>query len=273
MEVCKLLVESQADVNAKENECDARPLHMLLQTKAGLRFCFPRCNSCLLFSGKTALHLSSKKGHVQIIELLVECQADVNVQYNRCDARPLHMLLETKAELRFCFPRCNSCLLFSGETALHLSSFYGHVEVCKLLVESQADVNVTDNGCDARPLHMLLTTKAGLRFCFERCNFCLLFSGKTALHLSSKKGHLQIIELLVESQADVNVKDNGCDARPLHMLLETKAGLRFCFPRCNFCLLFSGETALHLSCEAGHVKWRVCKLLIESHVDVNVKRK
>jgi hypothetical protein len=59
------------------------------------------------------------------------------------------MLLETKAGLRFCFERCNSCLLFSGQTALHWSSKQGHVEVCKLLVESEADVNVKEGRCDA----------------------------------------------------------------------------------------------------------------------------
>ena len=70
--------------------------------------------------------------------------------------------------------------------------------------------------CDARLLHMPLQKKAGLRFCFERCNSCLLFSGKTALHLSSQDGHndVEVCKLLVESQADVNVKDiYQCDAR------------------------------------------------------------
>ena len=38
VEVCKLLVESQADVNAKDGECDARPLHMLLETKGDCGF-------------------------------------------------------------------------------------------------------------------------------------------------------------------------------------------------------------------------------------------
>jgi hypothetical protein len=78
--------------------------------------------------------------------------------------------------------------------------------VCKLLVERQADVNVKDIGCDARPLHMLLQTKAGLRFCLERCDSCLLFSGRTALHLSSRDGHMEVCKLLVESEADVNAK-------------------------------------------------------------------
>ncbi len=131
----------------------------------------------------------------------------MNVKNKQCDARHSHMLLQTKAGLRFCFERCNSRLLFSGYTALHISSDHGDVEVCKVLVEGQADLNVKDNKCDARPLHMLLQTKAGLRFCFERCNSRLLFSGQTALHWSSKAGHMEVCKVLVEGQADVNVKD------------------------------------------------------------------
>jgi hypothetical protein len=67
---------------------------MLLQTKAVLRFCFERCNSCLLFSGQTALHESSEAGHLEVCKLLIECQADVNAKGRRCDARPLHILLK-----------------------------------------------------------------------------------------------------------------------------------------------------------------------------------
>jgi ankyrin repeat protein len=273
VEACKLLIESQADINAKDNKCDARPLRMLLETKAVLRICFERCNSCLLFREQTALHDCSAARHVDkwaICKLLVESQADVNAKGQLCDARPLHMLLQMKAGLRFCLNVVT--LLFSGRTALHISSDQGDLGICGFLVKHcQADVNVKDNRCGARPLHILLKTKAGLRICFECYNSCLLFSGRTALHMS--KGHLDVCKLLVESQADVNAKDNECDARPLHMHLKTKAGLRFCFERCNSCLLFSHETILHLNSQGG---WSpndvmMCKLLVESQADVNTR--
>ena len=126
---------------------------------------------------------------------------------------PLTYALKTKAVFRFCCERCNSRLRFSGSTALHCSSIEGHVEVCKLLIECEADVNaetsVHENpidGFDARPLQILWKTKAGLRFFFERCNSCLLFSGETALHWASKHGHVEVCKLLVKSGANVNVK-------------------------------------------------------------------
>ncbi len=63
--------------------------------------------------------------------------------------------------------RCNSRLVVRGKTALHLASYLCNFEMCKLLVESQADVNAKDSRCDARPLHLLLKTRAGFPvYCF-----------------------------------------------------------------------------------------------------------
>ena len=91
----------------------------------------------------------------------------MNAADYKCDASPLHTLLNVKAGLRFCFERCNSLRLFSIQTALHLCSVNDHVDVCKLLVENEADVNAADEKCDARPLRMLTHTKAGLRCCLN----------------------------------------------------------------------------------------------------------
>jgi hypothetical protein len=135
----------------------------------------------------------------------------------------------------FYFERCNLRLLFSnrnliGMTALHWSSLQDHIEICKLLVESQADVNAKDKQCDARPiLHMLLNTIEALCFYFQRHNARLLFSERTPLHYSSGNGHSKICMLLVECEADVNAKTDSYDARPLHIRFETNAGCRVCF--------------------------------------------
>jgi ankyrin repeat protein len=159
-------------------------------------------------AGEGDIVTAARNGDTERVrDLVIADPACVHEPNEECDARPLHMFLQTKAELRFCFELCNSRLLFSGWTALRLSSIFGRLEVCKLLVECQADLNVKDEECDARPLHMLLQTKAGLRFCFERCNSCLLFSGYTALISSSVHGHLEVCKLLVECQADLNVKE------------------------------------------------------------------
>ena len=120
---------------------------MLLQTKAGLRFCFERCNSCLLFSGQTALYMSSMEGHLEVCKLLIACQADVNVKD-------------------------------TGYTALIESSSSGHLEVCKLLIECQADVNQHDRFQTPRAFISSLST---LRY----------RNGKTALECATQFPHIQ----------------------------------------------------------------------------------
>jgi hypothetical protein len=143
--------QMKADGNGVNMDCTSLSFtHTLLKAKAAFWFCFDRCNSLLLFSGQTALHLSSENGHLEVCRLLVECQANVNAKDYRCNARTLHLILNAKAGLRFSFERCNSLLLFSEQTALHLCSWNDHVEVCKLLVEYEADVNRKDDKCNAR---------------------------------------------------------------------------------------------------------------------------
>ena len=104
-------------------------------------------------------------------------------------------------------------------TALHWSSLQGHIEICKLLVESQADVNAKDKQCDALPiLHMLLHTIEALCVYFQRHNARLLFSERTPLH-SACFGHVEACISLVECHADVNAIDSRCD---LFSLLNTE---------------------------------------------------
>ena len=66
-----------------------------------------------------------------------------------------------------------------GRAALIWSSMFGHMEVCKLLVECKADVMARDN------------------------------ENTTALHLTSCKGHVEVCKFLVECKADVNATDDS----------------------------------------------------------------
>ena len=80
-------------------------------------------------SGGTALMHASGRGYSDIVKLLIESGADVNIQDNR------------------------------GYTALMSASYKGHREVAKLLIESGADVNAQDN--DGVTV-LMYASKAGL---------------------------------------------------------------------------------------------------------------
>ena len=190
--ICKLLIEHDADVNAK-NE------------------------------GTTLLHEVARYGYVEICKLLVERGTDINIK-DKLGRTPLHeaathdkldvlkSLLEHGADVN----AKNS----QGETVLYTTiqktaessnilisnSYNSDVEkqkekyrreletqrsIWKLLIENGADVNAKDN------------------------------SGNTPLHAASyiKYVDFSLYELLIQHGADVNAKNNSGDT-PLHLVLR-----------------------------------------------------
>ena len=53
-------------------------------------------------------------------------------------------------------------------------------------------------------------------------------TGATALHASAQEGHLRVVEMLLEANADVNIKNNV--THPFMVLLVSGDGLMFVCP-------------------------------------------
>ena len=129
-----------------------------------------------------------------------------------------------------------------GWTPLVLSSYEGHLNVCRFLVAHKADVNA-DIGDGRTPL--------------------LCASGR-----STCRGYLAICQFLVEHKADVNAKDDWYDTRPYARNLKSM---------CNTCFMstfssspfVSSSTSLHKSSKEGHLA--ICQFLVEHKADVNAK--
>ena len=66
--------------------------------------------------GWTPLHLSSMKGHVEVVKRLIQAGGDIN------------------------------CQTVSGYTPLHWASLYGHVEVITALLAGGADKTIENKG-------------------------------------------------------------------------------------------------------------------------------
>lgn len=71
-------------------------------------------------------------------------------------------------------------------TCLMASSFYGHVEICRLLIEAGANVKAIDD------------------------------EAQTALHWAAWQGHVEVVRLLCDHGANVEASDGRC-MRPLHL--------------------------------------------------------
>uniref|UniRef100_A0A0G4HXG7 Uncharacterized protein n=1 Tax=Chromera velia CCMP2878 TaxID=1169474 RepID=A0A0G4HXG7_9ALVE len=100
-------------------------------------------------NGKTALILASENGHTDIMRLLVDAKANVDIQDEE------------------------------GISVLMLASFYGHTDIVRLLVDAKANVDMQDS------------------------------YGQTGLILASENGHTDIVRLLVDAKANVDVQNKN----------------------------------------------------------------
>src|SRR5216684_969383 len=162
----------------------------------------------------TPLHQVSRRGRLDIVELLLKHHADLDT----CDSRqftPLmnasfdgkldvvHVLLRNGASSDSYSPR--------GETALMSASLYGHLDVVHLLLQSAAAVNTHEN--DGWTVLMMasqngrldvvrLLLQSGAAVDAHRTN------GWTPLMSGSQNGHLDVVRLLLQNAAAVDAQEN-----------------------------------------------------------------
>jgi hypothetical protein len=98
--------------------------------------------------GTTALHMCAYKNHPEILRMLLDAGADLNVQdgdgrtalymcaiiYNPEIAE---MLLDAEADVNI---QDND-----GSTALHVSAYWNHSRIAKMLIDAGADMNMRNN--------------------------------------------------------------------------------------------------------------------------------
>ncbi len=105
--------------------------------------------------GWAPLHGAARDGRVEIVRMLIDAGANVNVQTNY-GKTPLHwaawngrvevvrMLIGAGADVNL---KDND-----GWTPLHVAAGYGRVEIARMLIDAKADLNVQDNS-EQTPLH------------------------------------------------------------------------------------------------------------------------
>ncbi|XP_075033947.1 caskin-2 isoform X2 [Mixophyes fleayi] len=202
--------------------------------------------------GFSALHHAALSGNCELLLLLLETQAAVDIKDGN-GMRPLHyaawqgqpepvrLLLRAAASV--------NAASSDGQIPLHLAAQYGHYEVSETLLQHQSNpchVNKArktplDLACEFGRVkvvqlllnsHLCVSLLEGITKDPTDPNFT------TPLHLAAKNGHREVLGLLLKSGIEINK--------------VTKMG-----------------TALHEASLCG--KTEVVKLLIENGVDVNIR--
>ena len=192
----------------------------------------------VLQPGPTALLLAAEKGHLNVVELLIDAAADVNVgsddenghtplllasQQSHLDV--MHLLVQAGAKQD----------PLKRQSILHSAAAKGRTEVVMLLLEFGTDPNEIVRG------------------------------DKTALHFAAANGHLKVMKLLLDAGTSTGKEDmlghtalhsaaHAGEQAAIEMLLEAAAD--------PLKVTRGDKTALHFASSNGHLK--VMKLLLDA---------
>ncbi|XP_032444169.1 caskin-1 isoform X3 [Xiphophorus hellerii] len=202
--------------------------------------------------GFSPLHHAALNGNLELVSLLLESQAAVDIRDQK-GMRPLHYAAWLgKAEPMKMLLKSGSSVngqSDEGQIPLHLSAQHGHYEVSEMLLQHQSNPCIVDNA-GKTPLDLACEFgRVGVVQLLLSSNMCAALlepkkgdtadpNGTSPLHLAAKNGHIDIIRLLIQAGIDIN--------------RQTKAG-----------------TALHEAALCG--KTEVVRLLLESGINAAVR--
>ena len=108
-------------------------------------------------------------------------------------------------------------------TALIYASQKGYLDICKLLIDSGADVNIQDKHGSSPLMFTIISSKKdicellianGAGVNIQNCH------GDTALTIASYQGKKEICELLINAGADVNIQDNYGNSSLIYSIIN-----------------------------------------------------
>ncbi|XP_065805789.1 caskin-2-like isoform X2 [Labrus bergylta] len=203
--------------------------------------------------GFSALHHAALTGTTELLSLLLEAQATVDIK-DINGMRPLHYAAwQGKADSVLLLLRAGAAVNSSsldGQIPLHLSAQYGHYEVSEMLLQHQSNPCLMNK---AKKTPLDLACEFGrlkvAQLLLSSNMVAALLEGEggddnmdgpslTPLHLAARNGHKDIIKLLLKAGIDIN--------------RSTKAG-----------------TSLHEAALYG--KTEVVRLLLDAGINVNIR--
>ncbi|XP_068772117.1 E3 ubiquitin-protein ligase MIB2 isoform X4 [Struthio camelus] len=231
--------------------------------------------------GRTALQIASYQGHLDVVKILLQAHATVNLRDEEGDAALHYAAFGNQAEVaRVLIGKGASTDLLNNAkcTALYVAVNQGFTEVVRALCELNCDVNLPDSQGDT-PLHYaitadykviieILTEVPNIDFTVQNCQ------GFNLLHYSALKGNKPAVKKILARARQLvdSKKEDGFTALHLAALNNHKevAEILIKEGRCDVNLKNNrNQTPLHLAVIQGHVE--MVQLLVSEGSDVNTE--
>lgn len=281
--IVRVLVQAGADVNA-QSQTGFTPLYMAAQENnvEVVKYLLNHSASQSIANedGFTALSVALQQGHDSVVKLLMEEDPKTKVKLpvlhavaKKDDLQAAHLLLQ-KEPLKDDMPAVNETTK-NGFTPLHIAAHYGSLQVGKLLLQNNADVNFKAKNC-ITPLHVACKWGKG-----DMVNLLLDYDADiesktrdslTPLHCACRSGHVAVVAILVNRGSPIHTKTkSGLTA--LHMATQGD------HVDCAEFLLTKGAliddtttdslTPLHVASHCGNV--RIVKFLLDDKCHTNAR--
>ncbi|XP_014667960.1 PREDICTED: ankyrin repeat and death domain-containing protein 1B-like [Priapulus caudatus] len=176
---------------------------------------------------RTALHVASAQGNIEVMDVLLHHKSDIEAQ-DRYGMRSLlwAALFGCKAAVQLLVANgCNTQVSNrQGMNILHCAAQNNHVAVMDFVFEALENVNPDEVDKNERTPLYVATAHGNLeatnRLLQVRANIHIKNkNGNTALHLAAENNHPRIVTVLIEHGCELNPQ-NWRDQIPLHLAVE-----------------------------------------------------
>ena len=223
--------------------------------------------------GSNCLHIAALYGHLNLCRLLInKHKLDVHVANSKGWAALHCSVQDGSIDLFNLFADMTTDVHLKtgdGFNCLHIAALYGHLNLCKTLVNKHNfDVDMTaNNGWSS--LHISVVNGS-----YELVNFFTDMGanihlktndGKNCLHIAALHGHLNLCKMFLDNyKFDVHMSDNN-EWRPLHFSAKNGNFELFLYLLDKgseiYCKTKNMENVLHLSAGNGHLK--ICEFVLQ----------